>query len=402
MRRILIAAALSGWFGCSTTLAAQEVDPFGAPARPGSAESLERAAMLGEPGAEQAIHDWLERNSRAPGGERAALYRVLCETLGVRGRNAERAGACAMEQRLAPSGGNDAALSAALARTPAIRVSGPTTLLLQDNALGSKSAEVTANGVTSPWLMDTGAEISVLPQSQAERLGVRFVGRGVSVGTATGDVTGRVGVIDRLQLGEAVVENVPVLVLPDARLTVSGATSGQGFTIPGIIGLPVLVAFGRVAWVEDGRRLALGANAPRPAVETAPIYWHERGVGVPLRTSQGVAGAHLDTGASATNLFSGGRFLLSRAELATLGQRTVRRAGSGGSVDQRRDELATWTVRLAAAPVTLSGVTIIDDRDRIASVGSDALRQLRTLILDFETMTMAAEARPVSNLPVAR
>jgi hypothetical protein len=31
-----------------------------------------------------------------------------------------------------------------------------------------------------------------------------------------------------------------------------------------------------------------------------------------------------------------------------------------------------------------------------------ALRQLRTLILDFETMTMAAEPRPTSNLPVAR
>jgi len=400
MRKILIAAALSGWIGASTTLAAQEIDPFGAPARPGSAESLERAAMLGEPGAEQAINDWLDRNPRAPAGDRAALYRVLCETLGVRGRNTERADSCAMEQRLAPSGGNDAALSAALARTPAIRVSGPTTLVLQDNALGSKSAEVTANGVTSSWMMDTGAEISVLPQSQAERLGVHYVGRGVSVGTSTGDVAGRVGVIDRLQLGEAVVENVPVLVLPDERLTDPGAA--PGFTIPGILGLPVFVAFGRMAWIEDGRRLALGADAPQPTGETAPIYWHERGVGVALRASEAVAGAHLDTGATATNLFTGGRFLLSRAEQATVGQRTVRRAGSGGTVDERRDELATWTVRLGAAPVTLSGVTIIDDPNRIASVGSDALRQLRTLILDFETMTMAAEPRPVSNLPVAR
>ena len=402
MRKFLIAAALSGLLGASIPLAAREVDPFAAPARPGSAEGLERAAMLGEPGAEQAIYAWLELNPRAPAGERAALYRSLCGILGVHGRNAERADACAMAQRLAPGGGGDAALSAALARTPPIRVSGPTTLLLQDNALGSKSAEVTVNGVASPWFMDTGAEISVLPQSEAERLGVRFVGRSVSVGTATADVTGRVGVIERLQLGGAVVENVPVLVLPDARLTVPGATSGQAFTIPGILGLPVFVAFGRMAWIDDGRRLALGADAPRPGGETAPIYWHERGVGVPLRGSQAVAGAHLDTGANATNLFTGGRFLLSRAELATLGQRTVRRAGSGGTVDERRDELATWTVRLGATPVTLSGVTISDDPDRIASVGSDALRQLRTFVLDFETMTMTAQPRPASNLPVAR
>ena len=404
MRKFLAAAALSGLFGASAPLAAQEVDPFGAAPRPGSAQALERAAMLGEPGAEQAIYDWLDRQSRAPARDRAALYHRLCEILGVRGRNAERAESCAMEQRLAPrrGGGDDVALSAALARTPPIRVSGPVTLTLQENALGSKSAEVTVNGITLPWFMDTGAEISVLPQSNADRLRVRYVGGRMSVGTATADVEGRIGVIDRLQVGDATVENVPVFVLPDARLTVPGLASGQSFTISGILGLPVFVAFGRMAWIEDGRRLALGADAPQPAGETAPIFWHERGVGVPVRGSRGVAGAHLDTGANATNLFSGGRYLLSSGELATLGHRTVRRAGAGGMVEDRLDELPTWTFRLGSAPITLNRVTIVDDPDRIASVGSDALRQLRTLILDFETMTMAAEPRPTSNLPVAR
>jgi len=401
MRRI---AALLAAAALVQPLRAQEVDPFGPAPRPGSPEALERAAILGAPGALEAVDEWLESHPRAPAGQRAALYHLLCEILGVRSRHAPRAEACAMEQRLAPrrSGGDDVALSAALARTPGIRISGHATVPLQDNALGSKSAEVTVNGVTLPWLMDTGAEISVLPRSTADRLGVRYVGRSVSVGTATADVTGRVAVIDRLQLGDAVVENVPVLVLPDARLTAPAVTSEQSYTIPGILGLPVFVAFGRIAWIEDGRRLALGADAPRPAGQTARIYWHDRGVGIPIRTANGIAGAHLDTGANATNLFSGGRALLSRAELVTLGNRVVRRAGAGGMVEERLDELPTWTMRLAAVPITLDRITIVHDPDRVASVGSDALRQLRTLVLDFEAMTMSAEARPRSNLPVAR
>src|SRR6185369_12654341 len=145
--------------------------------------------------------------------------------------------------------------------------------------------------------MDTGAEISVLPRSNADRLGVHYLPGRTRVGTTTADVNARVGIIPVLRIGAAEVENVPVLVLPDARLTIGGLPGGQARMIPGILGLPVFVAFRRMAWTGHGARLVLGGDGPMPGGPGAPVYWHDDGLGFPVATARGVMGAHFDSGA---------------------------------------------------------------------------------------------------------
>ena len=383
-----------GLLGLASLSSAREPNPYAIAPVNDPVAALDRDSTLGRPGAEAAIQRWLEANPTAPAEQRAALYRRLCEIYGVRTWHAVRAGACraqaALERR--NKGDDDVGMAAALVAVPPIRVVESASIMLRDNPGGTKSADVTVNGVTLPWIVDTGAEISVLSQTSADRLGVRYVGGAVTVGTATADVAGRIAVIDLLRIGGSLVENVPVLVLPDARLTIAAHPTEPASTIPGILGLPVLAAFGRIAWIDGGSRLMMGELAPRVEGAGMPIYWHDRGLGIPVATDKGIVGAHFDTGANSTYLFESARPLLSE-EIRTTGMmKTIRTGGAGGVVERRLAVLPRLPLIIGGVRTSLTNVTLAEDRERVARVGFDAVRGFRILILDFNRMVMSGEA----------
>jgi predicted aspartyl protease len=362
-------------------------DPYAAPPK-GTVATLLRASQFGEPGADAAIRRWLAANPAAAKIDRAQMWHRLCSDDGVRGWYAAALHACSAEATVAPKGeaDDDIAMATALQGLRPVRAIGAASVPLIANKLGSRSASVTVNGFTLPWFIDSGAEVSVVSQSVAERIGVRMLPGSVQVGTATAPVQGRMGVVDALTIGDAAVENLPVLVLPDAQLTIAGLP-----TIPAILGLPALVAFHRVAWLGGGARLALGEAAPQPPADSPRLYWHEDGIGVPVSTRRGTRGAHLDSGANASYLHARGHALLTRAQerAATVHERRL--GGAGGVVKARQKVLAKLTLRLAGAPVTLTDVSIAEQEPNgAARIGDDAIAQLRALTLDFDSMRVAA------------
>jgi hypothetical protein len=196
------------------------------------------------------------------------------------------------------------------------------------------------------------------------------------------------GVVDVLHVGGATVENLPVLVLPDAQLTIAGLP-----TIPAILGLPAMVAFGRVAWLGGASELALGSAAPEPPPDSPRLYWHEEGVGVPIATARGTRGAHLDSGANASYLRAPGHALLNRLQERSAREHDQRMGGAGGVVQSRHKVLPVLRLRIAGAPVTLRDVSIVEqDHEGAARIGDDVIAQLDELSLDFGTMRVAARA----------
>ena len=219
----------------------------------------------------------------------------------------------------------------------------------------------------------------------AEAMGARFLPGTVEVGTSTAPVHGRIAVIDRMQIGGSTIENLPVLVLPDAQLKIIG------YTIPGILGLPAMAAYGRVAWIDRGKRLALG-EVSLPSTHHAPVYWHEQGLGIPIATALGVRGAHLDTGANASYLRAPGRALLSAEEQAATIDKTVHVGGAGGIVKREQKQLPRFAFTIAGVPIALEKVRIEDDNQESAGrIGGDILRQLSLFAIDFERMELEAE-----------
>ncbi|MGN6375097.1 MAG: retropepsin-like aspartic protease [Sphingomonas sp.] len=366
-------------------------DPYAAPPR-GVVMTMLRQSQFGAPGADETIEAWLAAHPDAPKPHRAALWHRLCSDYGVRGAYADDLRACTAEAAVAPPGeaDDDIAMARALQDEPPVRASGAAIVPLIQNRLGSRSVNILVNGYQSPWFVDSGAEVSVLSQSVADRIKVRLLPDSVRVDTTTASVSGRMGMVDLLRIGDATVENLPVLVLPDRQLTIAGMP-----TIPAILGLPALVAFHRVAWLDRGGRLALGNAAPVPGTDAQRLYWHEEGVGVPISTARGTLGAQLDSGANATYLRTPGRALLSRAQLRSAVSRDRGLGGAGGLIRMRHKVVPRLMLRLAGAPLRLTDVSIVEqDRGGAGRIGDDAIAQLAELTLDFDRMRVAARAAP--------
>jgi clan AA aspartic protease (TIGR02281 family) len=364
-----------------------EADPFAAPPQ-GEVASLIRSAQFGEAGADAAIAAWLRQHPAASRSDQARLEHRLCGDLRARNANAAAAGACAAAAALGADDRQAAADAVALREVPPISASGGARVPLTPNGLGSGDASVSVNGVAAPWLVDTGAQITVVSASLARRIGLQPLHDPVTVHSATGFARGDLALIDQLSLGGARVDDVPVLILPDDQLTIADRPPIQA-----ILGLPVLVAFGRVAWLDGGATLALGEAAPAPAPDAARLYWHEEGVGLPVSTERGTRGAALDTGANVTYLRAPAHALLSAATEASGAYRRAQVGGAGGVMQTNEKTYPQVTLDVAGVPMALAEVSLNEgEREGAARLGDDIPRRLAMLSLDFDAMRVTARA----------
>lgn len=362
-------------------------DPYAPPPASGSPERLAYDAERGGKAEDAAIEAWLKAHPDAPAATRAMLFHRLCNDYGVLVGGEKRVTACAEANKLAPDGedASDEKIAEAFRATPPIRGQGAATVPTIANPLGSKSAEVTVNGITLPWFVDTGAEISVVTESTAARLGVRVLPGSSDVGTSTTRVTGKMGLIDKATIGGATIEHLPVLILPDAMLKL-----GKDYTIPAILGLPAFAALGRIAWRDGGTKLALGDDAPMPQGKTVRVYWHEDGLGIPITTPLGTAGAQFDSGADSTALRRPGLKLLTRDQIASATERNATIGGTGGFVTTKVRVLPRLDYTVDDVPLSALKLNIEDNDSSAGRVGSDMIVQLKLLTIDFATMTLQA------------
>jgi aspartyl protease family protein len=85
---------------------------------------------------------------------------------------------------------------------------------------GHFEADASVNGRRMKFLVDTGASVVVLRQSEAARLGFHPTPRDyrAKVATANGNVMAAPTDLNRVEIGSVVVHNVAALVLPDEAL----------------------------------------------------------------------------------------------------------------------------------------------------------------------------------------
>src|SRR4051794_28583661 len=149
---------------------------------------------------------------------------------------------------------DDAATVALLDGAPAQTVEGATEFAVpwHRSKIGSMDVEATVGGEKMSWLVDTGANYSVLIESAAKRLNVKLSEGSASTQGITGDDNPlRIGIVPEMKLGTATIKNVAVLVLPDKNLNVNFGDKGS-YQIEAILGFPVLEALGRITMTSPG------------------------------------------------------------------------------------------------------------------------------------------------------
>jgi predicted aspartyl protease len=256
---------------------------------------------------------------------------------------------------------------------------------------GLLQVPVRVNGLEQDAILDTGANLSVVSRSTAERLGIDILGAEASVGSASRDqVATRIGVARELELAGVTLANVGFLVLADSALEMP---LPGGYRINAIIGFPVLRAIGRMRF--EGDTFAALDPAASPAT-TSNLH----AIGNDLFAEATVGGRpvalHLDTGAPASFLST--RFARRYPELLQGLQRSERRSASaGGAITQQS---AVWpeadiaidahAVKLPALPVLVTDAEAVQTRTS-GTLGLDVLDHFDAWALDLDTMRLDVE-----------
>lgn len=108
-------------------------------------------------------------------------------------------------------------VAAARADTPPQQVSSGRSLVLNADRQGHFKAEARIEGRNIDFMVDTGASLVIIRESDAARVGIRPTRSDytASVSTANGKIKAAPAKLERIELGGIAVYDVPALVLPD-------------------------------------------------------------------------------------------------------------------------------------------------------------------------------------------
>lgn len=345
----------------------------------------------------------------APGDPRAPRARALIEAALVReGRYADAA--AAMEDLLAHHAAaldaakldddrNELALWRALAGAPAqtVRATAASHIPMHRDRVGLLRVPAAVGPVTTELVVDTGANLSVLSRSLAERAGLTILDAHIAVAALTGTkVSADLAVLPELVLGNHRVRDVVVLVFDDAALSFPDAH----YAIEGIIGFPVLEALGELRLHGDRELELPAAHTARTAGNLA---LSELKLLVQIHRGGDALIATLDTGATHATLFAPW-FERYRAEIAAAGypRHDIAQGGAGGMRSNAGYVIPRVALQIAGRDVTLRDVTLLpglgaDGGAIVANLGQDMLRQFDTVVLDLRSM--ALELLPPARSP---
>jgi len=279
------------------------------------------------------------------------------------------------------------AIAAQLARTPrqatASNRAGSTRTWRDKASL--LRATVTVGRVSQEAVLDTGANLSVVTETTAKRLGLTVMEKADVRSSTRAAVPVRIAIAPRLEIAGTSLTNVAFLVLKDADLSIP---LPGGYEIPAIIGFPVFRALKQVTFTTgslllggDRTDLAIPSNLVASGSDLFALA-SVNGIAVPL---------HLDSGASHTTLAP--RFVAEHPGfVAGLERRTVRTGGAGGITEGSAHVLRDAGVAVGGVTTSLPAVDVADGAPSVTghygTLGQDVLRAAAGYTIDFERMTL--------------
>src|SRR5579863_10083876 len=135
---------------------------------------------------------------------------------------------------------------------------GPSRIRYQ-RAAGHLLLPTSINGRATSYILDTGANFSIVTELEAKRLGLKtssLHAPKMMDSTGAGFSLGKVALADRLDVGKFRLKNVPFMVVDDDRDAFAELPAASR----GAIGMQVLLAFGMVQWNAAGT-IELGGSA---------------------------------------------------------------------------------------------------------------------------------------------
>ena len=350
------------------------------------AKRLALDVHLGRPTAEDDTLMWITSNPNALQADRAGLWAILCEDRHRRTLYSAALEACQEASRLGSKVTEDfLGLLRSLSKTPPMVWSARSVRVpISKDSDGTRRVVISHDSGPVEAVIDSGAELAIVMESVARRLGARPIGAS-SMGTTTTPVAGAIAVIERLRIGSAELRHVPFMILPDAQLTFPDGTS-----LPMVLGLAALTSAGKAAFLQHGQLLALGDAVPQIDVPPAPLYWDPSGVGFEAGFAKEPRAVHLDTGSRRNYLFPTAERSLGDQEMLTKIPFERKIAGIGGERTEQAFRFSSVTITIGGQPWTFAPMEMAPENDEgeAARIGAPIMDRFETVVLDFDQMRM--------------
>ncbi|HEV7744770.1 MAG TPA: aspartyl protease family protein [Pyrinomonadaceae bacterium] len=257
---------------------------------------------------------------------------------------------------------------------------------------GNLFIPVAIDGNSADYLVDTGANFSLISEAEAKRLKLAIHGSGgYEMGDSSGGNVGfRIAVADLLTVGDVQLKHVAFFVVADDQQPFVDLPPGQR----GVIGLPVLMALRTLRWKQDGSFEVGFASKARAGLKSNLCF---DGLQPMTRGEfqQKQINIFVDTGATRTRALP--LFAHEFASFVGEGGKkdSDRMTGVGGSVEIDALTLSELRLRIGGldtllrdGPVLLKEPTA-DSRWWHVWLGMDLLNQAQMVTLDFDSMTLA-------------
>jgi hypothetical protein len=276
-----------------------------------------------------------------------------------------------------------ASLSGVAAQT--VEFGPPAAIQARRNALGLWVVPVDINSQRSEWILDTGASLSTVTESEARRMGLAIrEAHGYARGYTGAKNAARMAVADEMRLGYARLRNVVFLLLADEALRMPPLKD----PIHGILGLPALRPLGCVDLSASGE-LTFDCRAKR--TQGQPNFFFEGLAPIVQVLHLGHSlQMMLDTGSRATVFYPSVRDTLAQWELYQLASHVA--AGFGGSGGSVQIQAST----VPSIQLEIQGKTLFLQRAKLLSqalggaVASDGILGIDALAggfhIDFRAM----------------
>lgn len=258
---------------------------------------------------------------------------------------------------------------------------------------GNIFVAVHANKQSGEYILDSGANISVISESEARRLGMKIEsseGSTPLTGAAGGNFSYRLATLDRLEIGRATLRNVAFLVVSDDSLPFAELPKGQR----AILGIPVLLGLRTIRLRPMGEQMEIGFDSQPLKYIEANLCFDSAYPLLLARFQQKELYLSLDTGGAHSDLYS--RFRDSfAAYVATHGHKgNWRQRGVDGSKQIESTDLDEVALNIGGRMLLLRPAHIIDeprDSPLQGRLGMDALSQAKTLTFDWGAMRLLLE-----------
>ena len=267
------------------------------------------------------------------------------------------------------------------------------TMPTRRDRVGLPEVYVDFGKIRESLILDTGANLSAISFSLAQRLGLKLSqSSATSNGIAGRKMTIRTAVVPEVRIGAAKLRNVAVIVIDDKDMIVPTLH----YRIPGSIGFPVLSALGRITFFADGR-FGVGpspANGTPSAEENlflqrlTPVVAAEIGGAERLFT--------IDTGSAGT-FFTVQYYLDHKSDFAAQTISSFDLAGAGGARTYPAYVTGKVNLKMGGACVSLNQLPVIaqtrgqSDDKFYGNIGQLVLGRFESYTFDFQNMTFSAE-----------